>query len=244
VCCSVLQCVAVCCRVLQCVAVWCSVYDLFHLLSRSVLHCVAACCSVLQRIWHVTHFVTNSNYVSLTPHPLPCLTSSCLTPTILPPIHTHTTTQFRETLNHFWWPKGRHFQKSARYLICSIPNSCRSLSAKKPLIIGLFCGKWPVKIRHLMGQLATWFALYNQYSAYCCSVLHCVAVCCSVLQCVALLYTISIGLTLLTIFTSQICWFAIQHTSTHCNSLQHTAPLCTTLYHTAPYCTILHHTAP
>ena len=28
--------------------------------------------------------------------------------------------------------------------------SCRSLSAKEPLIIGLFCGKWPVKMRHPM----------------------------------------------------------------------------------------------
>jgi len=28
--------------------------------------------------------------------------------------------------------------------------SCRSLSAKEPLIIGLFCGKWPMNIRHLM----------------------------------------------------------------------------------------------
>jgi len=26
--------------------------------------------------------------------------------------------------------------------------SCRSLSAKEPLSIGFFCGKWPVKIRH------------------------------------------------------------------------------------------------
>ena len=29
--------------------------------------------------------------------------------------------------------------------------SCRSLSAKAPVIIGFFCGKWPVKIRHPMG---------------------------------------------------------------------------------------------
>ena len=28
--------------------------------------------------------------------------------------------------------------------------SCRSLSAKEPLIIGLFCGKWPVKRSHPM----------------------------------------------------------------------------------------------
>jgi len=30
-------------------------------------------------------------------------------------------------------------------------SSCRSFSAKEPLIIGLFCGKWPTKIRHPMG---------------------------------------------------------------------------------------------
>ena len=29
--------------------------------------------------------------------------------------------------------------------------SCRSFVAKEPLIIGLFCGKWPGKIRHPMG---------------------------------------------------------------------------------------------
>jgi len=28
--------------------------------------------------------------------------------------------------------------------------SCKSLSAKEPLIIGLFCGKCPLKIRHPM----------------------------------------------------------------------------------------------
>jgi len=29
--------------------------------------------------------------------------------------------------------------------------SCRSFSTKEPLIIGLFCRKWPIKIRHPMG---------------------------------------------------------------------------------------------
>ena len=29
--------------------------------------------------------------------------------------------------------------------------SCRSFFAKEPLIIGLICGKWPIKIRHPMG---------------------------------------------------------------------------------------------
>ena len=29
--------------------------------------------------------------------------------------------------------------------------SCRLFFAKEPLIIGLFCGRWPIKIRHPMG---------------------------------------------------------------------------------------------
>jgi len=29
--------------------------------------------------------------------------------------------------------------------------SCTSFSAKEPLIMGLFCGKWPIKIAHPMG---------------------------------------------------------------------------------------------
>ena len=30
--------------------------------------------------------------------------------------------------------------------------NCRSLFAKEPLVIGLFCGDWPIKIRHMMGE--------------------------------------------------------------------------------------------
>jgi len=35
--------------------------------------------------------------------------------------------------------------------IHSMPYLCRSFSAKQPLIVGLFCGKRPTKIRHAMG---------------------------------------------------------------------------------------------
>jgi len=84
---------------------------------------------------------------------------------------------------------------------------CKSLSKKEPLIIGLFCGEWHMKIRHPMGlrhpvlrvQSTTttrkrvavcWTVLRNvamccivlKYGAVCCSVLQCVVVCCSVLQ--------------------------------------------------------------
>jgi len=85
--------------------------------------------------------------------------------------------------------------------------SCRSFSAKEPLIIGLICRKWPLKIRHptslrhpvplppscsIIGSFIR--VLYVTSSkrhralhriALCCRVLPCVAVCCSVLQCVA-----------------------------------------------------------
>ena len=46
--------------------------------------------------------------------------------------------------------------------------SCRSLSAKEPLIIGLFDGKWPVKIRHPMhlGPVC------NIESTCCCNIWH------------------------------------------------------------------------
>ena len=30
-------------------------------------------------------------------------------------------------------------------------SNCKSLSAKEPLIVGLFCGKRPMKMRHPMG---------------------------------------------------------------------------------------------
>ena len=38
------------------------------------------------------------------------------------------------------------WQRPIGYLI-----SCTSFFAKEPLIIGLFCGKWPIKKRHPMG---------------------------------------------------------------------------------------------
>ena len=78
---------------------------------------------------------------------------------------------------------------------------CRSLSAKEPLILGLFCGKWPLKIRHpmtLRHPVCMWQSIFCREKEIlpllewvsfdirvCCSVLQCVAVCCSVLQCVA-----------------------------------------------------------
>jgi len=41
--------------------------------------------------------------------------------------------------------------------------SCRSFSAKEPLIIGLFCGKRPVKIRYPMGLHTVWINQVNPH---------------------------------------------------------------------------------
>jgi len=44
------------------------------------------------------------------------------------------------------WPIHTGWRRPIEYLI-----SCRSFFAREPLMKGLFCGKWPVKIRHPMG---------------------------------------------------------------------------------------------
>jgi len=43
-----------------------------------------------------------------------------------------------------WWQRIQGGEDSEDVL------SCRSFFAKEPLIIGLFCGKWPMRIRHPM----------------------------------------------------------------------------------------------
>jgi len=47
------------------------------------------------------------------------------------------------------------------YVIQGDALSCRSFFAKAPLIIGLFCGKWLVKIRHPMGLRHPVLSLYT-----------------------------------------------------------------------------------
>jgi len=75
-----------------------------------------------------------------------------------------------------------------RFSMCSV--SCRCRSAKEPLIIGLFCGKRPIKIRRtrIRAQLSQPFrvsALPCNLLAPPCPVcvLQCVAVNCSELKC-------------------------------------------------------------
>jgi len=86
---------------------------------------------------------------------------------------------------------------------------CRSLSGKEPLIIGLFCAKQPMKIRHPMrlhhpvGRVAT---AKTHRSALQCTDPHCKT---------------------------------LQHTAVQCNTLQRTATHCNTLQHTATHCNTL-----
>jgi len=61
----------------------------------------------------------------------------------------------RETARVSEWERERERRtERKRETVCTIDTdpqdacSCRSFFAKEPLIIGLFCGKWPTKIRH------------------------------------------------------------------------------------------------
>jgi len=151
VCCSVLQCVAVCCSVLQCVAVCCSVTRLVKMcdvppnclhysmlqcadMCCNVMRCVAVCCSVLQCVavcWGVLQCVVVCcsvlQCVAVWQGSLTCVT--CLQIDCVCCILKHDL------------QGGKDPQDAL---------SCGSLSSYQPLIIGLFCGKWPTKIGHPM----------------------------------------------------------------------------------------------
>jgi len=91
---------------------------------------------------------------------------------------------------------------------------CRSFFSKEPLIIGLFCGKWPVKIRHAMGlRLPVHVSLCLYMYAY----------------------------TQITL-NEEAARAHYTYCKPHCNTLQHTATHCNTLQHTATHCNTLQHT--
>jgi len=54
-------------------------------------------------------------------------------------------------MSHLWTCTGDGLDSHTGWSRPIDALSCRSLSAKEPLIIGLFCGKWPIKVRHPMG---------------------------------------------------------------------------------------------
>jgi len=64
---------------------------------------------------------------------------------------TQTPIEYQRQNNHQWWIiwKAEYTIQGGKYAQDAL--SCRSLSAKEPLIIRLCCGKWPIKIRHPMG---------------------------------------------------------------------------------------------
>jgi len=77
-----------------------------------------------------------------------------------------------------WRPS--HTCDIARTLVCVTQGgedpkdalSCRSFLTREPLIIGLFCGKWPIQMRHPMGlrhpvRLALSYVWHNLHSYVC-----------------------------------------------------------------------------
>jgi len=55
-------------------------------------------------------------------------------------------THMSESCHTYEWVMSLQGSKDAEDV-----SSCRSLSGKEQLIIGLLCGKWPLKVRHPMG---------------------------------------------------------------------------------------------
>jgi len=139
VCCSVLQSVAACCSVLQRVATHASM----RIVCCSVLQRVAACCSVLQRV------ATHASMCNVCCRVLQSVAECCR---VLQGVaeccrvlqHTHQCASCSINPQKVCLPLNLpHIGKNAYNAL-----SCRSLPAKEPQITGLFCGKWPIKIRH------------------------------------------------------------------------------------------------
>jgi len=110
--------------------------------------------------------------------------------------------------------------------------SCRSLFAKEPLIIGLFCGNWPIKyghpvgFRHTVSRLLKWLWIFCHQGK----------------RIVSFMWFASI-LALYISWVARLQWLLILNWGTDCNTLQYTAIHCSTLQHTAAHCNALQHTA-
>ena len=140
--------------------------------------------------------------------------------------------------------------------------SCRSISAKEPLIVGLFC-KRATNYRALLRQMtyedeasyASWptcniivlecYVLFNfatkrihaeslHIAALCCSALQCIAVCCSVLQCG------QVCLQCGAVWCSIVQWGSTHRSSVVCCSVvQCVAVCCSVLQCVAVWCNVV-----
>jgi len=216
-----------CCKVLQCVALlW-----MCQTSHSSLLQCVAVCCSALHCYWCVR---------PLTLHycrALQCVTVWCS----------------HNNVTHICG-RPRTLAQGGKDSYDAL--SCWSFSAKEPLITGLFCGKWPAKMRHPMGLrhpvdlslLKTEISVYHMYAWYhCdCNTLQNTATHCNTLQhtathCNTLQHTATHCDALQRLRAVSFIRITLQHTATHRNTPQHTATHCSTLRHTATHCNALQH---
>jgi len=177
--CSVLQCVAVCCSVLQCAVVCCSVLRCVAVCC-SVLQCLAVCCSVLQYaavahdLFKVSSYVTHASFIRVS---IPQVhlymahdsfkvnsheSHDWVIRVHMSRVDLHVASDSFKANSHvandlFW--VALHMAHESLISVHLLQGgedpydalSCRSFFTKEPLIIGLFCRKWPTKIRHSMG---------------------------------------------------------------------------------------------
>ena len=202
-----LQCVAVCCSVLQCVAVCCSVFRCTYL--RTPIHLLFRSqpvrCPNCGRKWcAVNRFAFAWRVCS--------------------DVFTFGGQKF--VAGGTGW---RGFKRWS-HLQVSIHKRAPNSFAKETLIIGLFCGKCLIKIRHLMGlcQPVEWCTLVGRgiCVAVCCSVLQCVAVFCRVLQCdVAVCSSV-----VLSVAETHLCCSVLQRVATCCSVLQCVTVSCCSVF--------------
>jgi len=196
----------------------------------SLLQCVAVCCSLLQCR---TGCNARPSQPFLTRGWRRC--TGCLK---LQVSFRQRATNYRALLRKTTYKDKAHWmQRSAfpafarfRCSMCSV--SCRCRSAKEPLIIGLFCGNQPIKIRHtfiarpsqpcrvcappcnLLAPQCPVCVL--QCVAVCCSALQCAAACCSALQCIAVILQCS----------CPVCCSVLLCVAECCSGLQLVAVIC------------------
>jgi len=145
-----------------------------------VWHDSFTCVTWLFHMCDMTHFQSSHMYVTWRIHWSTAVMSTVITSTT----HSHEwfvtciKISLHKTYNHSYECSTRWVRRSpaTNSFTCVIQSgedsqdalSCRSFFAKEPLIIGLFCRKWPLKIRHPMClRHPVWLVLeYVPYTWY------------------------------------------------------------------------------
>jgi len=146
VCCSVLQCVAVCCSMLQVYQFGFAALLSTHVWMSHLTHTNVSC--------HTTRMNAHNTRINKSCRAYKCVLSCYKYEWVTAHIwwsHAMSLMWQRQVMSHIWTGHVTHVTESEpwastgrRRPMDSLSLHCRSFSAKQPLIIGRFCGKWPL----------------------------------------------------------------------------------------------------